>query len=274
MLRLELHPEGVGGQLRASGSFAIAADSAAETGGDRHREADSVGRTVVIAAVDGAGLRAGIGRLLRELRISPGRVALPRDFRFSEDASRALWQLRGHQYTAAHHGSMFRSWDGFDNYTRDQVVFGTNQIELAHFGARPSNLNNKHPTRQPGLVVSELVEYSARLNAAHVNVSFWWSLDIFQQHRADTEAAWKAMPRIDSMFFPGGDGGALVWPSITAAVAVLHKYHPNATIWVSAQEIDAAGLETFFQTITTPAVWQHSDSLFLSRCTSRAYEAR
>ena len=82
------------------------------------------------------------------------------------------------------------------------------------------------------------------------------------------------MPRIDSMFFPGGDGGALVWPSITAAVAVLHKYHPNATIWVSAQEIDAAGLETFFQTITTPAVWQHSDSLFLSRCTSRAYEAR
>ena len=219
---------------------------------------------MVISAVDGAGLRAGIGRLLRELRISPGRVALPRDFRFSEDASRSLWQLRGHQYTAAHHGSMFRSWDGFDNYTRDQMVFGTNQIELAHFGARPSNLNNKHPTRQPGLVVSELVEYSSRLNAAHVNVSFWWSLDIFQQHRADTEAAWKAMPRIDSMFFPGGDGGALVWPDINTAVAVLHKYHPNATIWVSAQEVDAAGLETFFQTITTPAVCiprQRSDSL-------------
>ena len=228
--------------------------SATATSGSFSIQVDSGANVVVIAGVDDLGLRAGVGRLLRELRISPGRVALPRTFSYSEDSSKALWQLRGHQYTAAHHGSMFRSWEGFDNYTTDQMVFGTNQIELAHFGARPSNLNNKNPNRKPGIVVSELVQYSERLNAAHMNVSFWWSLDIFQQHRNDTEAAWKGMPRIDSMFFPGGDGGALVWPDITAAVAVLHKYHPNATIWVSAQEIDASGLETFFKTITTPAV--------------------
>ena len=242
-LSLEIHPDGLAATtgsaaLRAGGSFSIRAGS----------------EEVVIAAVDGIGLRAGVGRLLRELRVRPGHVGLPRDFSYSEDASKALWQMRGHQYTAAHHGSMFRSWEGFDNYTKDQIIFGTNQVELAHFGARPSNLNNKHPTRKPGIVISELVEYSARLSAANVNVSFWWSLDIFQQHQNDTEAAWKAMPRIDSMFFPGGDGGALVWPDITAAVAVLHKYHPKATIWVSAQEVDSAGLDTFFHTITTPPV--------------------
>jgi hypothetical protein len=127
-------------------------------------------------------------------------------------------------------------------------------VELAHFGARPSGLNNKHPTRKPGLVVSELVEYSARLDAAHMNVSFWWSLDIFQLHAADTEAAWKAMPRIDSMFFPGGDGGALVWPEIATAVRVLRRYHPNATVWVSAQEVNATGLAAFYKTIDSPAV--------------------
>jgi hypothetical protein len=236
VLRLELHPEGV--PATASGSFSIRADSGA----------------VALAAVDDTGLRQAVGRLLRELRISPGRVTLPRGFAYSEDASEALWPLRGHQYTAAHYGSMFRSWEGFGNYTKDQRVFGTNQIELAHFGARPSNLNNKDPTRKPGLVVSELVEYSTRLNAAHMNVSFWWSLDIFQQHQADTEAAWKAMPRIDSVFFPGGDGGALVWPDIAAAVAVLHRYHPKATIWVSAQEVNATGLDAFFKTIDSPAV--------------------
>ena len=56
------------------------------------------------------------------------------------------------------------------------------------------------------------------------------------------------------MFFPGGDGGSLVWPTIQAAAAVLHKHHPGAEVWVSAQEFDAADLTKFFDTIATPAI--------------------
>lgn len=41
--------------------------------------------------------------------------------------------MRGHQYTAAHHASMFRTWTEFDAFTEDLKVFGTNQVELAHF---------------------------------------------------------------------------------------------------------------------------------------------
>ncbi len=248
-LRLELSAGGEiktahDGTLRSTSSFSIQVDS---TTSERVNK-------ITLAAVDDAGLRAAVGRLLRELRIGPGRVTIPHSFTYFEDSSAALWPMRGHQYTAAHYGSMFRTWEGFDTYTKDQAVFGTNQVELAHFAARASNLNNKHPTREPGIVVAELIEYSTRLNAAHMNVSFWWSLDIFQQHRSDTEMAWKGMPRIDSVFFPGGDGGALVWPDIAAAAAVLRKYHPNATVWVSAQEINATGLAEFYKTIDSPDV--------------------
>ena len=45
-------------------------------------------------------------RLARELRVSAGRVRVPSDLRVVVDGAKALWPMRGHQYTAAHHPSM------------------------------------------------------------------------------------------------------------------------------------------------------------------------
>lgn len=155
----------------------------------------------------------------------------------------SAWLMRGHQYTAAHHDSMFRTWDEFDVFTKDNVVFGTNQIELAHFSKPGQQID-----------VASLVEYSKRLDQDGVNVSFWWSLDLFTTNKSAVETAWREMPRIDSVFFPGGDGGTLVWPDIESAAEILHTHHPSATVWVSAQEFSDAQLTSFFKTIDTPAV--------------------
>ena len=84
-------------------------------------------------------------------------------------------------------------------------MFGTNQIELAHFDI-------KTPAE-----ASDLVQYSTHVDNDGLNVSFWWSLNLFTNNKTATEQAWSQMPRISSMFFPGGDGGALVWPDIEAA---------------------------------------------------------
>lgn len=46
----------------------------------------------------------------------------------------------------------------------------------------------------------------------------------------------------------------MVWPDIQDAATVLHKYHPDAKVWVSAQEFNASDLTDFFKTIDTPSV--------------------
>ena len=72
--------------------------------------ANATRTTVRLSASDDAGFQAAIGRLARELRVWPGRVAVPRSLSVGGGGDAALWPLRGHQYTAAHHPSMFRSW--------------------------------------------------------------------------------------------------------------------------------------------------------------------
>ena len=224
---------------RSPNSFAIAVDARAAA--------------VTVAATDLPGLHAGIGRLQRELRVFIGGcIDLPRNFSCVLDGSASLWPMRGHQFTAAHYSSMFRTWPEFTQYAKDQQLFGTNQIELAHFGGHMPN--DKNPGRSAGIIVEDLVQYSASLEALNLNVSFWWSLDIWTTRKNETTEAWQRMPRIDSMFFPGGDGGSLVWPEIEDAATELHKYHPGATIWVSAQEMNSSALDSFFATIDSPVV--------------------
>jgi hypothetical protein len=142
---------------------------------DAQRDCNKI--EIKIAAPDEDGFQLGIGRLARELRVGPGWVHLPRALRIEEDGA-ALWPLRGHQYTAAHNPSMFRTWDEFDKFTADNAVFGTNQIELAHFDA-----GNQ-------IVVRDLLNYSTHLHQGGMNVSFWWSLDIFTTNKTATQQAW------------------------------------------------------------------------------------
>jgi hypothetical protein len=68
---------------------------------------------VKIVASDTTGFRAALGRLARELRASTGRVLIPEGLDIRSEPP--LWPLRGHQYTAAHHPSMFKTWAEFDS---------------------------------------------------------------------------------------------------------------------------------------------------------------
>lgn len=69
---------------------------------------------VKVVASDTTGLQSALGRLARELRVTTGRVAIPGDLNITVDGSKALWPLRGHQYSAQHHPSMFKTWTEFD----------------------------------------------------------------------------------------------------------------------------------------------------------------
>jgi len=73
---------------------------------------------------------------------------------------------------------MFRTWDEFDAFTHDNAVFGTNQIELAHFKVSTT------------MDVTNLRQFAAHLKKDGMQVSFWWSLSLFTNNHTATEQAW------------------------------------------------------------------------------------
>jgi len=100
-------------------------------------EAVYAGSGIKLLAADAAGLHAGGGRLLRELRM-PARgsagslVTVPDDLCIRHDGAGERWRIRGHQVAASHHPLQFRTRAEFAQFARDLAVFGTNQLELAH----------------------------------------------------------------------------------------------------------------------------------------------
>ena len=146
------------------------------------------------------------------------------------------WRVRGHQVASSHHPAMFRSWDQLKTFVADLSVFGTNQIELAHVSPEPKT--GKLPV-QDLVGISNLVQ-----QVGGVNFSVWWSTDLIKGNMDDLSALFLAMPKLDSLFFPGGDGGSLEWPVIAEASKLLRdcKTHSSAGVWVSAQEVNASTL--------------------------------
>src|SRR5262249_60478476 len=85
---------------------------------------------VVLVAGNGSrGVLFGIGRLLRALRVRPGRVSLPDAL---DLVSAPRYPLRGHQLGYRPKTNSYDGWDlaQWERYIRDLAAFGTNAIEL------------------------------------------------------------------------------------------------------------------------------------------------
>ena len=194
---------------------------------------------------------AAVGRTLRELRHghadeveSSHRVLLPSTLSIihgGTDSKHARWALRGHQLTVAHHPLMFRSSSQLTQFLRDLATFGTNQVELAHIPA----------SVPPEYGSAALANLSRAADAVGLNVSMWWPSSL---GNSALDAAARAMPRLNSVFFPGGDGGSLVWQQLASAAKLLRHSHPSASVWVSAQELSADELDAFFTALSRPNI--------------------
>src|SRR5690606_34161701 len=64
------------------------------------------------------------------------------------------------------------------------------------------------------------------------------------------EAFYKETPRLDAVFFPGGDPGdnhpREVMPFLADIAVRLGKYHPKAKIWISLQGFDQEKVDYFY----------------------------
>ena len=184
--------------------------------------------TLTVRRGDVKGLLAGVGRVVRELRVNRTRrtAHLPM-LHCEHNASAALWPLRGHQVSTAHHSSSFKTWQELRAYIADLAVFGTNQIELAHTDGSEA----------------ALVNFSRAVGEAGLNVSLWNPCGM-----PGVETTFAAMPRVDSLLHEGGWTRPGESESLATCARLLRRHHPHASVWAAAAAHNVTDLAEFFAT--------------------------
>ena len=210
---------------------------------------DGDARKVWVLGADARGLLFGVGYLLRQLDWREGSASLPRDI---DIATSPKYPIRGHQLGYRATANSYDAWDAaqFDQYVRELALFGANCVEGIPFhDDRPTVAS--HPRRDMNRELSK--------SCARYDLDYWiWAPADFDladlDHRAKHLDAHKQLfadcPRLDAVFFPGGDPGDnspdLVMPYLDDLSRLLHRYHPRAKIWVSLQGFNDTQVDRFY----------------------------
>ncbi|GAA5221137.1 hypothetical protein [Membranihabitans marinus] len=217
---------------------------------------------LVIAGHDARGLLFGVGYFLRKSRLAKNSVMVP------SSISIDTWPetpLRGHQLG---YRPKVNSYDGFtvamwEQYIRDLIVFGTNAVELM-----PPNTDDDSHSPMFTLPQKEmLVEMSGLLEKYGLDVWMWYPLmhgdyadpNVVEKSLVENEEIFKSIPKLDAVFVPGGDPGKqtpkVLFEHLARKIKVLHKYHPNAEIWISPQGYSAEWMEEFIALLKDYPSW-------------------
>ena len=206
--------------------------------------------TLWVIGADERGILYGIGKLLRTAKMSKNQIALSPNIDFSEAPEYAL---RGHQFGYRNTANSWDAWtvEQFDQHFREQVLFGANSFENIPFQEANSS---PHFKVDPQVMEVELSKICEKYDA-----EYWvWTpaphdLTIKNAHQeglVEQEAFYAKCPRLDGVFVPGGDPGenhpAQLIPYLNDLSEILHKYHPNASIWVSLQGFNKEKVDYFF----------------------------
>lgn len=210
------------------------------------------GRRVVVAGNDSRGVLFGIGRLLRELRMTRDSVRLSPGLDITTSPK---YPLRGHQIGYRPKVNTYDAWTPamFEQYIRDLAVFGTNAIEMI-----PPRSDDQPDS--PHFVMPQ-IDMMARVSQIAddygIDVWIWYPAMGVDYKRPETvEFALKEwgdvlskIPRADAICVPSGDPGGLdpkpLYQFIQSATEVLHRSHPKAQMWVSTQSFNVERLDEF-----------------------------
>jgi hypothetical protein len=217
---------------------------------------------VWVAGNDPRGTLFGVGRLLRELRIERSRVSLPAGFQ-AREAPRT--SLRGHQIGYRPKTNSYDGWTVpmWEQYLRDLAVFGCNAVELIP----PRSDDAADSPHFPLPPLRMMTEVSRLADAYGMDVWIWYpAMDRDYTDPKTVDSAlrewgevFRALPRVDAVFVPGGDPGhtppRVLFAFLEKQAANLRKYHPRAALWVSPQSFSQAWLEDFFTLLRSEPTW-------------------
>jgi len=217
---------------------------------------------VVIAGEDDRGVLFGIGYLLRHLEFSRSHVLLHAPLRIT---SAPQFAIRGHQLGYRFKNNTYDAWtpQQFEQYIRDLAVFGANTIELLPpiTDDAPSSPLFPLPAMEMMSRVSGIVQkYGLRCSVFYPALA----KDYSDPRTVNSELrvwgdVFDKLPQIDELFVPGGDPGhtdpAVLFPFLARVAQVLHRSHPHAGVWVSAQGFNGDEMRRFYALVAARPPW-------------------
>jgi hypothetical protein len=205
----------------------------------RVQRAASTNGLVWISGADSRGTLFGVGQFLRSLHWGKGSARLYDEV---DIATAPEQPIRGHQLGYRENANSYDGWDDkqFDQYIRELALFGANSVEGIPF---------QDERKSPHMPISrEIMNRKFSEICARYEMDYWiWTPADFdlndQAKRTESleqhEALFRDCPRMDGVFFPGGDPGnnppELVFPFLEDLSRRLVKHHPKAKIWLSMQ---------------------------------------
>ena len=188
---------------------------------------------------DDRGVLYAIGEFLRQSDLSKNKILFDKK---NEITSAPLYSIRGHQLGYRNTANSWDAWNEkqFEQYIRDLALFGSNAIENIPFQDGPPGPHMKIPREEMNLKLSQI--------CLNYGLDYWvWTpadIDLADEAKFKQEVQfhadyYKKCPKLDGVFFPGGDPGSnhprYVMPFLKAISAELKKYHPEAGMWISLQ---------------------------------------
>lgn len=205
-----------------------------------------------IIGADSRAMIFGIGELLRTASFAKGQFLIDDQL---DIASAPMYPLRGHQIGYRNTANSYDAWsvEQYDQYIRELALFGTNAIEnIPPDGGNDNSPHFKISREEMNVRMSEICE--------KYDLEYWiWTpatVDltdpVVRAKELDIhEANYPKVPRLDNIFFPGGDPGhnhpKEVLPFLKDLHTRLVKYHPNAGIWISLQGFSQEQVDYFYQ---------------------------
>ena len=203
-----------------------------------------------IIGADARGILYGVGKLLRIAKMEEGILQLPESV---DIVSSPEYAIRGHQFGYRMTANSWDAWtiEQFDQHFREQMLFGANSIEGIPFQDTRTDPHMKYPREVMNVEFSKICQ--------KYDLDYWiWAaeeVDLKDEKSRKTELVkyeefFKACPKFDAVFYPGGDPGENhprdVMPFLEEMTNILHKYHPQATMWISLQGFDEEKVKYFF----------------------------
>ena len=205
---------------------------------------------VWLIGADERALLFAAGQFLRTADLSNKRIRIDKT---SEIATSPAYPIRGHQLGYRNTANSWDAWNPvqFEKYIRELALFGTNCIENIPFQDGPLGPNMKFGRDFMNKKLSEICN--------NYDLDYWvWTPaggDLSDEKIVEKEVLkhsefYSSCPRLDGVFFPGGDPGdnhpKYVMPFLQRISVELKKSHPEAGVWISLQGFSDEEVDYFF----------------------------
>jgi hypothetical protein len=217
-----------------------------------------------IFGADARGILYGVGKLLRSMHLSSGKVWLTEDIKVSETPTHSI---RGHQLGYRNLNNTYDAWnvEQYEKYIRELALFGANSIEFV----APNSKNYKKNRLMHISPDDMLVANSQICKNYGLDVWIWYpietndllSSDLTKQQLQQREKIFRLLPRLDAVFVPGLEHHDLplekLFPFLEEMAQLLVEHHPNSKIWISLQNSHAKNewLDLFFEKLNQKPDW-------------------